>query len=182
MNSAHGMRLATGPVLGQFVMMGIFGVTLPCCVSMVSLGGLADTGWWAYFFAFLIYLVLVAPFLAWFILYYQRAFWLRGTVLIQRRLVGVRSWDLSREDVVAGSAGLMTDSLGIQVPALFIGNDPTVTLRLWREGWGWGGSHRMTPPQELQALADAISFGRPEDSPSLEAARKLRSLSDSPYS
>ena len=105
---------------------------------------------------------------------YNRAFWLDGTVLTARRVGGAVRCDLSR-----ASVRLHRGPHGLGGPRLIATAGPgarpiTVPLRL-DESWN------STTPDELRALARAITAGREDEAgEAAETAADLLRLAGSP--
>jgi|GEM_PF-1893801 len=88
---------------------------------------------------------------------YNRAFWLDGSVLVQRRVGRKRKCDLSGAEVWIEKISPNPAGTTAELPRLVARTPGGPTLRLWLRDPD--RRRAMLPPRELLALADAISAG-----------------------
>lgn len=111
--------------------------------------------------------------------FYQQAYWLEGTVLIQRRPFGSRRCDLSRAHVIAESVSPNSPYNAAPLPRLTAVEPGGRPIRLWLRAPE--RRNALLPAGELLALAAAITYRRPHDEQARFIAEGLRRLADNPF-
>ncbi|TNY35095.1 hypothetical protein [Thermomonospora catenispora] len=108
---------------------------------------------------------------------YRKRYWLEGTVLIQRRLHGSRRCDLSKARVTIES--LSPSGIPVPLPRLTAVEPGGRPIRLWLRDPD--RRQILLPPDELRALAAAISHERPGVEQVRSVAERLRRMADGPF-
>jgi hypothetical protein len=102
---------------------------------------------------------------------YREAFWLNGTVLVQRGVWRDRRYNLATSAVTVNHARSPWSQRGEILTVT--GNGSPVTLRLRAD--------RLMPREQLHALANAIIYNRPHDEQAYSLPPQLRRLADNPF-
>jgi len=152
-NSAR-FRLATGPGTATYVAFWIVFllVPLPLVVIWVVVGG----------FFVVIFALVELPVFALIVLigvrYFHMACWLEGTVLIQRRIWGMRRCDLSTALVTAESVSSWLLGSTTPLPRLVVRAPWSGHITLWLRNPA--RRQARLPADQLMTLARAIEWGR----------------------
>ncbi|QKG25069.1 hypothetical protein [Actinomadura verrucosospora] len=110
---------------------------------------------------------------------YQRAWWLEGTVLVQRRVGRNRRCDLSTAWVSVESVSPSPLALTSALPRLVAWHDGEEPIRLWLRDPD--RRRALLPALELAALAQAITYGREDDPRFHPIAGGLHALATDPF-
>ncbi|MFB4297870.1 hypothetical protein [Actinomadura sp. NTSP31] len=174
------MRLTLGP--GPLTW-AAFTVMLVLLVPVWGVGlvvlTIAFGGWGTGFFVALpLSLVVLAPAVVLSARIYRRAWWLDGTVLVQRKVRGELRCDLSTAQVAAEAAPAILLRGPELLPRLVAGQRGRQPLRLWLRDPD--RRRALLPAAELLALAQAVSHGREDDPRIAPIAEGLRALAADP--
>jgi hypothetical protein len=175
------IRLAVGPSAMAWLAYAILvALTLPFWI--VPLSAISGLGPQARPF---VWLVLVASLvlcgaIAWLgVKLYRSAYWLDGTVLVQRRVRGWRRVDLSTAKVDAEAVAPSPAGVGQPLPQLVAQQPGHEPIRLWLRDPDRRSA--PLPPGQLLALAAAITHGRGDDPQARRIADALRGMAHDPY-
>ncbi|WP_242895364.1 hypothetical protein [Actinomadura litoris] len=105
---------------------------------------------------------------------YRRSFWLEGRILWRRGVMRNRGYDLS-----VARIGLESARVGLAgpvVPRLRVSVDEQGPVTLWL--CNRDTRFRPLPPQQLRALADAITLGREGERREAAVAAHLRQMAE----
>jgi len=111
---------------------------------------------------------------------FRMAFWLEGTVLMQRRVRRMRRCDLSTVPVTGETVAASVGGTTTPLPRIVIAAPDGEPIKLWLRNPG----QRLAPlpPDQLTALAAAIEHGRADDPEVRRVTDGLRRMADDPSS